>query len=142
MEPSWGWSLRFGFAFIGLIWPSISTPRVDVWARVGIGRPFVIPRRAKRQPALSQRALAFERLGSAFRQVVKQSQLPRLQRALLLAEEIRLRLARALSLQRMAAARNLLSRPAHRERSERGPASGSEGVCFSSEIPPASEERS
>ena len=47
-------------------------------------------------------ALAVSRDGSAFRQVIEQPRLPRLQRPLLLTEEIRLRLARALAFERVA----------------------------------------
>ncbi len=72
----------------------------------------------KRPPARGQRALAFSRDCSTLRQIVEQAGLKRLQRLLLLAEEIRLRRV----------ARKSLSRPPHRKRSERGRASGSEGM--------------
>lgn len=60
---------------------------------------------AKRPPAKCQRALAFSRYGSAFGQVVEQAGLERLQRLLRFAEEVDLRLARALPLQRVAVER-------------------------------------
>ncbi len=53
---------------------------------------------AKRPPAQGQRAFAVSRDGSAFRQVVEEPGLERLQRTLLPAEEIRLRLAFALTI--------------------------------------------
>ena len=59
---------------------------------------------AKRPPARSQRALAFSSFqrGSVLRQLVEQAGLKRLQGPLLLAEDVSLRLASALSSERVA----------------------------------------
>ena len=95
-------------------YPSISTPKVEGLALVSRSRTAFQFQHAKRPPARGQRALAFSSFqrGSALRQLVEQAGLKRLQGPLLLAKEVSLRLARALSSERVAAEGVVGLRPA------------------------------